>query len=110
MLGHDDGGKSLMSTLEEYTEAANGKRADAYGKTVFPAKNFSFAEPLCEIYHPALVLCVYVLGRNVQVARAQGCPVLPPRPRIPCLRECVTTMQQYMEAYTVHGHIPILRF
>lgn len=48
MMGHDDGGKALAATLETYTAAANGKRADDFGKTVFPAKNFSATEPLRE--------------------------------------------------------------
>ncbi|CAM9099437.1 unnamed protein product [Scytosiphon promiscuus] len=46
MMGHKDGGDVLTETLKEYTAAANGERADAFGKTVFPAKNFAPTDPL----------------------------------------------------------------
>lgn len=52
MMGHADA-TVLTATLESYTEAANGKRADDFGKTVFPSKDFSATEPLCE-YRTAL--------------------------------------------------------
>lgn len=48
MMGHDDGGAALAATLETYTEVANGRSADVFGKTVFPAKNFGATDPLCE--------------------------------------------------------------
>lgn len=48
MMGHDDGGKALMETLEAYTAAASGERTDDFGKTVFPAKTFTADETLCE--------------------------------------------------------------
>lgn len=48
MMGHDDGGKAFMETLEAYTAAANGERDDDFGKTVFPAKTFTADETLCE--------------------------------------------------------------
>ena len=48
MMGHSDGGAILKSTLEAYTEAANGKRPDDFGKTVFPAKDFDPAKPFRE--------------------------------------------------------------
>lgn len=47
MMRHDDA-SVLTATLEAYTEAANGKRADDFGKTVFPSKEFLATEPLCE--------------------------------------------------------------
>ncbi|CAM9967470.1 unnamed protein product [Ectocarpus fasciculatus] len=46
MMGHDDGGKAFMGTLEAYTAAANGERDDDFGKTVFPAKTFTADETL----------------------------------------------------------------
>lgn len=45
MMRHDDA-SVLTATLEAYTEAANGKRADDFGKTVFPSKEFLATEPL----------------------------------------------------------------
>lgn len=48
IMGHDDGGKTLMETLKAYTATANGERADDFGKTVFPAKHFAAEEELCE--------------------------------------------------------------
>lgn len=50
MMGHADGGAALIETLAAYTLAANGERADDFGKTVFPAKSFSATEPLCEFF------------------------------------------------------------
>lgn len=47
MMGHNDA-TVLTATLDAYTGAANGKRADDFGKTVFPSKNFVATEPLCE--------------------------------------------------------------
>lgn len=47
MMNHDDA-TVLTATLEAYTEAANGKRKDDFGKTVFPSKNFLATEPLCK--------------------------------------------------------------
>lgn len=55
MMGHTDGGKTLTETLEAYTATANGKRVDDFGKTVFPAKNFSADEALCE-FEPGRVI------------------------------------------------------
>lgn len=47
MMNHDDA-TVLTATLEAYTQAANGKRKDDFGKTVFPSKNFVATEPLCK--------------------------------------------------------------
>eukprot|EP00752_Nemacystus_decipiens_P001221 g1221.t1 len=46
VMGHADGGKTLTETLEAYTAAAKGEREDDFGKSVFPAKDFSPEEPL----------------------------------------------------------------
>lgn len=51
MMGHADGGEVLAATLETYTEVANGRRVDVFGKTVFPAKNFGATDPLCELFN-----------------------------------------------------------
>ena len=48
LMGHTDGGETLTETLEAYTATAKGEREDDFGKTVFPAKNFSPKEPLRE--------------------------------------------------------------
>lgn len=48
MMGHEDGGKALTATIDAYSKAANGDGADEFGKTVFPSKNFSADQPLCE--------------------------------------------------------------
>lgn len=48
LMGHTDGGETLTATLETYTATAKGERADDFGKTVFPAKNFSAEGTLCE--------------------------------------------------------------
>lgn len=62
MLGYSDGGMTLKATLEDYTEIANGKRPDDFGKTVFPAKNFDPSRPFRETLPPQSILTLFFGG------------------------------------------------
>lgn len=69
-MGHTDGGKMLTETLGAYTATTNGEREDDFGKTVFPAKNFSAKQALCKSNLNLVVSChAHAHGRL-------SCPVL----------------------------------